>query len=154
MESSRMKKLVTKKQFIIQTLRRASYRWHARNEAMTRARVSRGLYECAICKKHVGNKEKKMDHVNPVVDPIKGYTTLDEYAERMLPDDHTGYQCLCIPCHDSKTKGENLIRKANKAKIIREIVKKVTKKKSTQLDDLFDELGIGTEIVNKSKKKT
>ena len=37
------------KSFVIATLRRASYRWYSRTEALKNARVSRGLYKCESC---------------------------------------------------------------------------------------------------------
>lgn len=142
-----MKKPLNRKTFVIQTLRRASYRWPSRNEAMAKARVSRGVYECAHCKQHVGNKEKKMDHVEPVVDPVKGFTTFDEYIERMLPMEHTGYQCLCESCHAIKTALENDLRKETKAIASGKPVKKRKIKKSVEddLDSLLSELDIDFE---------
>ncbi len=38
------------KSFIISTLRRASIYWKPKNECIKRARVSRGVYQCELCK--------------------------------------------------------------------------------------------------------
>ena len=103
-----------KKQFVINTLRRASYRWPTRGEAEKRSRVERGIYKCEQCG-HLGKRgEFAMDHVIPVVDPEKGFTTFDEYIDRMLPDSALGWSRICHKCHSDKTEKENTIRKETK----------------------------------------
>jgi len=97
------------KAFVIASLRRASYRWPARNEALNRARVSRGIYKCEQCGKHFKKKEIQLDHIEPVV-PVTGYTNLDDYAHRLLCN-ADGYSVLCIADHEVKTLHENLARK-------------------------------------------
>lgn len=103
------KKLV--KSFIIQTLRRASYRFRTRGQAIKNARVGRGLYKCNRCGEIVKNKQFKVDHIECVVDPEKGFTTWDEYIERMFCTADQ-YQILCSSCHDTKTCLEQSLRKA------------------------------------------
>lgn len=106
-----------KKQFVINTLRRASYRWPTRGQAEKRSRVERGVYRCEQCGHQGKRGEFAMDHVVPVVDPIKGFTTFDEYIERMLPDSPEQWQRLCkAKCHKEKTDQENLTRKETKKK--------------------------------------
>lgn len=99
------KKSVSLKSFIISTLRRASFRWPKRNDAMKLARISRGLYLCAGCKKPHRNKEIRIDHIEPVVG-MKGFIGWDSYIERMFCD-VTGFQILCLQCHATKTELEN-----------------------------------------------
>ena len=103
-----------KKQFVINTLRRASYRWPTRSTAEKRSHIGRGLYKCESCGYEGPRKDFVMDHVIPVVDPIKGFTTFDEYIERMFPDNSDGWQRLCHSCHDKKTENENNIRKKSR----------------------------------------
>lgn len=103
------------KAFLVNALRRASYRYPGRYKAMKRAHIGRNEYFCEICGIIHGRKEGAMDHVNPVVDPATGWVDLDVYAERMFVDED-GYQRLCDRCHDIKTTGENAIRKENKKK--------------------------------------
>jgi 5-methylcytosine-specific restriction endonuclease McrA len=67
-----------------------------------------------------------MDHVLPVVDPVAGFTTFDEYIDRMFPSDTSGWQRLCVKCHTDKTQEENGTRKETKIK-----KKKVTKTKES-----------------------
>lgn len=96
--------------FVKNTLRRASYRWPPRDEAIRAARVARGFYKCSQCeidtfKRH----EVELDHVEPVI-PIKdGFTTWDEYIRRLFPNAE-GYQVLCKTCHGAKTMIEDTLR--------------------------------------------
>lgn len=115
------------KPFLINTLRRASYRWGARNECLKAGRIERGFYRCNSCGGTFAKREISLDHVEPVVN-LKGFTTWDDYVNRMFPNiDGTpnpqGFQILCNLCHDNKTLNENLIRKINKDK-----KKKIAKK--------------------------
>ena len=96
--------------FVKATLRRSSYRWPYRTIALTKARVSRGIYECNLCKSHIKNKEKKLDHIEPVVDPKTGFVNWDEFADRLLCRE-TNFQVICLNCHSSKTKLETELRK-------------------------------------------
>lgn len=91
--------------YAIAVLRRASYRWPSMNEAMTKARRSRGIYECADCGKHFGRKEVQRDHKSPVV-PVTGWDNLEQYAQRLLCEEG-GISVLCKGCHKKKTKTEN-----------------------------------------------
>lgn len=113
------------------TLRKASYRWPPRNAALRAAactkeqyakhpgeRVSklvRNFYRCAKCRLVFSRKGVSIDHIKPVVDPKRGYRSLDEYAIRMFCS-ADGFQILCKVCHDAKTKAETGIRKKHKGK--------------------------------------
>ena len=99
-----------RKAFVKHTLRRASLRWPARNEALKRARVDRGLYQCAMCMTALGRDKIHLDHTAPVVDPAMGFTTWDDYINRLLPDED-GFQVLCVTCHGSKTMLEDAMRR-------------------------------------------
>lgn len=97
------------KSFLIATLRRASYRYPGRSQAMTLARVERGKYRCASCQGIFGNKDINVDHIEPVV-PLTGFTDWNSYIARMFPPVE-GFQILCESCHDQKTKIEQDMRK-------------------------------------------
>lgn len=105
-----MAKPINRKSFVISTLRKASFRWPPRYRVMVKARRDRGKYECAICHSIVGNRDIQMDHKEPVLLVDKGFTTFDEYIERLFCDED-GYQAICRTCHDIKTKEENELRK-------------------------------------------
>lgn len=96
--------------FVKNTLRRASYRWPPRDEAIRMARVARGFYKCAQCSVDTFKRDEvELDHVEPVI-PIKdGFTTWDEYIRRLFPKAE-GYQVLCKNCHSAKTMIEDTLR--------------------------------------------
>ena len=102
-------KKFNRKNWITSTLRRASYRWPPRNEALKKARVDRGLYQCAVCQECFSQKDIKIDHIQPVVSLKEGFTTWDDFMERLFCDVE-GFQILCDPCHDAKTAIEDTLR--------------------------------------------
>lgn len=98
------------KNWLISTLRRASYRWPARNESLKLARIDRGLYQCAICKGSFKRDQVQLDHIVPVI-PLTGtFSTWDEFINRLFcPVD--GYQVICAEnCHSAKTAIEDSTR--------------------------------------------
>ena len=97
------------KNFIIATLRRASYRWSARTEAMRLARIERGLYKCAHCKGEFKRKQVHVDHINPVIDIKKGFTNWDDFINRLFCKVEQ-FQVLCEQCHSAKTSTERSLR--------------------------------------------
>lgn len=69
-------------------------------------------YKCAHCGGSFPVKEVAIDHIEPIV-PLTGFTTWDDVISRALCE-KDGFQILCKPCHDIKSKEENLARKENK----------------------------------------
>lgn len=101
--------------FIKGLLRRGTFHWRARSEAMSAARVERGRYKCAECQDLFGPKEIILDHIEPVVDPKTGFTNWDDYIKRMFPPAE-GFQVLCSACSDTKTQIEDSMRTHYKQK--------------------------------------
>jgi 5-methylcytosine-specific restriction endonuclease McrA len=95
------------KAFIISALRTRSRWWKPAQEAKKRARVGKGTYLCQKCLKTT--KKPQIDHINPVV-PATGFTTWDDYIERMFCE-VDNFQCLCPDCHHEKTQQERKQRK-------------------------------------------
>jgi 5-methylcytosine-specific restriction endonuclease McrA len=118
------KKPLNIKSFIIQLLRRGTYKWPPRTEAMRNARVERGLYKCAMCEKLFGPKSIKVDHVEPVVSTSVGFVDWNTYIARMYPEDPKQFQILCETCHDSKSAIERELRKQYKPKVSKDLTKK------------------------------
>lgn len=96
--------------FVKQVLRRASYKWPARGQAIKEARIERGRYECNRCQEVFGPRDIQADHIDPVVDPSIGFVSWDSYILRLLVG-REGWQVLCRGCHDRKTIGENQVRR-------------------------------------------
>ena len=110
------KKPNTFRTWLVWQLRRISYKWPPRNEALRCARVERGKYLCAKCRKIYGNKQISLDHIEPVVDPKAGWAGFEEYIGRLFCAVE-GFQVLCSGCHDRKTKREKEIRKEYKRRV-------------------------------------
>lgn len=123
------KRPLNRKSFVIASLRRSSLRWPPRNEAYSNARVSRGFYKCAMCLNDFHRKQIRLDHVLSVVDVKTGFTTFDNYIERLLPLEPNSFQCLCLTCHDIKSTIENSLRKSVKKRVKKRIVDKKSKRK-------------------------
>lgn len=95
------------------TLRRAFFRYWERTKAIQTARVDRGLYQCAGCKVVSKIQGMHIDHILPVVDPAVGFSGWDVYIARLFCS-ASNLQLLCKECHTTKTKTEQLARKAAK----------------------------------------
>lgn len=110
--------------FIKNGLRSLSRKWGPKNEALKRARVSRGIYKCECCGVEMTKSTKvdgrrknnvHVDHIDPVIDPAEGFTTWDKVVERMFCEAE-GLQVLCTDCHKEKTNEERALAKERRAK--------------------------------------
>jgi hypothetical protein len=90
-------------------LRRASRFWTPARDCLSKARVYRGIYKCNLCSTHVGPKEIKVDHIEPVI-PIEGFVDWNDVINRLFCEE-SGYQAICKTCHDAKTLAENELRR-------------------------------------------
>ena len=108
------------KGWIVSLLRRGTMRFPPRNDALRAAKTEKKIntltgrmaqhYECCSCKEQFTAKGVVVDHVEPVIPVGVGFTTWDEYIERMFcPVDNL--QVLCGTCHDVKSKEERQLRK-------------------------------------------
>jgi 5-methylcytosine-specific restriction endonuclease McrA len=95
--------------WLMSGLRKISRFWEPARECLKKARIARGMYTCNMCKQIVGAKEIKIDHINPVI-PIDGFKDWDDVVKRLFCEED-GFQAICKPCHDTKTKEENSKRK-------------------------------------------
>lgn len=96
---------------IIGVLRRIGYRNIHRKRTEERVKVARGQYRCEKCEGIFKRPEIHLDHINPVIDPDKGFVDWNTYIERLFLGD---LQALCVPCHKEKTLKENDVRRAKR----------------------------------------
>lgn len=96
--------------WLIQKIRRISYQYPARKEAIKSARVARGQYKCAKCENLFKPGEFQLDHIHPVIDPHEGFKDWNTFIERLFCSIE-GWQILCLGCHKVKSSYENEIRK-------------------------------------------
>jgi hypothetical protein len=116
MTTKRPKKKAKEKEFNIQhwlsqKLRRISYQYPPRKEAIKRDRVARGKYRCNSCGgENFGPKDIQLDHTEAVIDPVKGFQDWNTYIARLFCD-VDGWKILCKQCHEAKTFLENNVRR-------------------------------------------
>jgi 5-methylcytosine-specific restriction endonuclease McrA len=116
------------KNFVTQTLRRATYRWPFKNMAKNLQRLERGLYQCQGCESTFSPSDIELDHIVPVIDVQTGFTTWDDFIKRLFIKTD-GFQVLCSDiCHKNKTIIENELRIKYNQKPLR-VKKKLTSKK-------------------------
>lgn len=93
------------KAYIIATLRRIGYRNVYRKAAFDKAHIGRAQWECQLCKKiYSSSRDLHGDHYLPCVDVESGFTTWDEYINRLFLGE---IQAICKECHKIKTNKEN-----------------------------------------------
>lgn len=116
-------KSIDLKTWVVWSLRKASYRWPPRQRALAAAKVTvgknsmlarafprcRNFYQCKECEGVFNRKMVSIDHIEPVVDPQRGFQGFDEYIARMFVQ-VDGFQIICNKCHDKKTANERGIR--------------------------------------------
>lgn len=109
-------------------LRRASTYWWALSEAMSRAKVGRGLWQCNSCKEHFKKNEVQRDHIEPVVSTNGGVNDLNTYVETLFCEPEN-IQILCKSCHSVKSSQEASLRAIHRKAKAADKPKKPRKKK-------------------------
>lgn len=107
----RIKKVKTIHELRILCLRRASYRWTYKYEALKLAKVvipdgtylngnpkTKTLFRCAKCKELFGQRQVQADHIVE----IGTFVDWNQYIPALLCETNS-YQILCKPCHKAKT---------------------------------------------------
>ena len=86
-----------------------------RTEAKKRNVTDDGFHRCEVCFRLTD--EINIDHPETVI-PLDGFDSYDKVFSRMFCDGDK-LKKLCLPCHDAKTKKENMIRKEHRAKKVK-----------------------------------
>jgi 5-methylcytosine-specific restriction endonuclease McrA len=107
--------------FVKNQLRGATWKWKPVSDVLKAARETRGWYLCAGCNQSVpASRDKKknvfVDHVQPIVDPIKGFTTWDDFVNKLFCE-VDNLQLLCRDCHDKKSTEERKLAVERRKKI-------------------------------------
>lgn len=103
------------KSWLLKHLRRVSKYWPEKTKAYHRVKVDRGQYRCESCEQIFKQHELQIDHINPVVDVLKGFEDWNTYIARLFCDSDN-LQALCKPCHSIKSGLENELRREVKKK--------------------------------------
>ena len=108
------------KSFIVATLRQGSRRWPPKYETLNDSKTEKKInkktgriaqhYLCASCEDEFTSKDVEVDHIKPVIDPKKGFTTWDDYVARLFCG-KDNLQVLCKTCHKEKTAKEKATAK-------------------------------------------
>jgi 5-methylcytosine-specific restriction endonuclease McrA len=96
-------------------LRNGSRRWPPKYETLNEAKTEKKInpktkrlaqhFKCAICKEEFPQKDVQVDHIEPVVDPTKGFKDWNTFIRRLFCA-KKNLQVVCKPCHAIKTKAE------------------------------------------------
>lgn len=119
---------------VFSALRRAWRNCPARREVLAKSKKEyyvkckngnskrRVHFKCAVCGQYFDGKDINVDHIEPVIDPNTGFTTYDNYIERLFcPIENL--QVICRADHELKSSKEVKVR----AKV-RRVQKKDAKK--------------------------
>ena len=128
---------------IINALRRLSRTWAPRNRAKSTYRVDKALHKCAKCDIYCyeGSSKKNfealqikygidklvferghMDHIEPAINPEKGWENWDVLIEQRMFPEEEGWQHLCTTCHQVKSNIENKTRRDTKKMIKKTLI--------------------------------
>lgn len=108
-----MKRAFPLQSYMIRCMRRVFAWYPPRRQVKMTAQRGKNEFECAAC----GDLHHKVfiDHIDPVVDVVKGFQGYDEFIKRLFcPIENL--QALCKSCHNKKSKAENAIRRANRVR--------------------------------------
>jgi formylmethanofuran dehydrogenase subunit E len=110
-KKKRVKKAWSWEKYIFAAARK-TWRWApARKEILKEAKFGE-FYRCNVCRKYVDSVA--VDHINPVVDPATGFTTWDNYFERLYCS-KDNLQAICDKCHFCKSSLEAAERRKKRA---------------------------------------
>lgn len=111
------------KAFIVSGLRACSRRYPPKFETLKEAFTGKKTnkktnrlsnhYRCNACKGEFPSAEVQVDHIEPVIDPVKGFVDWNTFIERLFCAKEN-LQVLCTTCHTEKTNEEKQLSKSTK----------------------------------------
>ena len=112
--------------FITSTLRAGARRWQPKYDTLNASKTEKKInkktgrlaqhFRCELCGNEFTQKDMEVDHIKPVVDPVKGFQTWDIFIDRLFCEANN-LQAICKPCHLKKTNKEKQEKKNANIKI-------------------------------------
>ena len=112
--------------FITSTLRAGARRWQPKYDTLNQSKTEKKInvktgrmaqhFRCEICAGEFTQKDMEVDHIQPVVDPKKGFVSWDVFINRLFCEAEN-LQAICKPCHLKKTNLEKQEKKNANIKI-------------------------------------
>ena len=106
--------------FITSTLRAGARRWAPKYETLNASKTEKKTntktgrlaqhYRCSVCQGEFTQKDVEVDHILPVVDPLRGFVTWDIFIDRLFCE-ADNLQVLCKSCHLIKSNQEKKEKK-------------------------------------------
>ncbi len=105
--------------FVTSTLRSGARRWQPKYDTLNAAKTEKKInkktgrlaqhYRCELCQGEFTSTNMEVDHIKPVVDPVKGFESWDKFVDRLFCEKEN-LQALCRECHSKKTKEERNLK--------------------------------------------
>lgn len=96
-------------------LRAGSRKWPPKYETLNAAKTEKKInpasgrlaqhYRCNVCKEEFTSAQIEVDHIKPVINPKKGFTSWDDYIDALFCESKN-LQAVCKSCHKEKSKKE------------------------------------------------
>jgi hypothetical protein len=106
-------------------LRAGSRKWPPKYETLNTAKTEKKInkatgrlaqhYRCNACQEEYTSKDVQVDHIEPVIDPKKGFISWDAFIEALYCESDN-LQVLCKVCHKEKTKEERQLKSTRQSK--------------------------------------
>ncbi len=106
--------------FVTSTLRSGARRWGPKFDTLNSAKTEKKInpksgrlaqhFQCGLCNEEFTQKDMQVDHIDPAVDPKKGFESWDVFIDKLFCEAEN-LQAICKSCHGIKTAEEKKIRK-------------------------------------------
>jgi 5-methylcytosine-specific restriction endonuclease McrA len=106
---SSIRRIFSRSPTVIETLKKARRErpWYKKDGTV--AKKPRVEYLCSNCGKWFMGKDVQVDHIIPVIDPVKGFESWDVFVDRLFCEEDN-LAVLCKSDHKNKTNEEKAVR--------------------------------------------